>query len=258
MTQTIYAIGDIHGQLGQLNRALALIEADGGPNAQIVFLGDYTDRGSDSHGVIDRLIRGQRDHGWICLKGNHDRMFQRFVQDGIIHDNRIRSGLSWLNPRLGGPATLASYGLAGEVELDHPYKQLEALVRYGQWTDVDTLAQEAREAVPSAHIDFLSNLPLKHETDDLFFVHAGIRPGLPLAWQEEDDLLWIRDGFLEDRRNHGPLIVHGHTALDAPEHFGNRVDLDGGAGYGNPLVPVVFEGRKCWTLTPTGRVPLER
>ena len=79
---------------------------------------------------------------------------------------------------------------------------------------------------------------------------------LPLEWQDAEDLLWIRDGFLESTINYGKLIVHGHTALDAPQHYGNRVNLDGGAGYGRPLVPAVFEGRDCWLLTDKGRMPL--
>jgi serine/threonine protein phosphatase 1 len=75
--------------------------------------------------------------------------------------------------------------------------------------------------------------------------------------QNENDFLWIREGFVEDTRDHGRLIVHGHVALDRPTHFGNRIDLDGGAAYGRLLSPVVFEGKECWVLTDKGRTKLE-
>lgn len=88
------------------------------------------------------------------------------------------------------------------------------------------------------------------------FVHAGVRPGVPLDAQVEDDLVWIRSPFLEDTRNHGALIVHGHTALDAATHHGNRVNLDTGAGYGRPITAAIFEGRDAFILTDEGRVPL--
>lgn len=232
----IYAIGDIHGQSAMLDRALALIEADGGPGARIVFLGDYTDRGPDSRAVVQTLVDGvAAGRNWVVLRGNHDRMFTRFVRSGIETDARIASGKGWLHPALGGPMTLASYG-------------------------VDTggrgLLAAARAAVPEAHLAFLESRPLWHLEQDLFFVHAGIRPGVPIPQQAEDDLIWIREGFLDHHGAFDHLIVHGHTALETPHHFGNRIDLDGGAGYGRPLVPAVFEGTECWLLTARGRVPL--
>lgn len=257
----IYAIGDIHGQADMLDHALALITADGGPDAQLVFLGDYTDRGPDSRGVIDRLIAGY-DAGrpWVFLKGNHDRMFTRFVREGTEHDARVKSGISWLNPRLGGSTTLASYGLNGTMHFaDRRTDGRECLAHFegdaGQ-IDKDALAAQARDVIPEKHLSFLEERPLFHQTNDLIFVHAGLRMELPLEWQDPEDLLWIREGFLESRTDYGHLIVHGHTALDHPQHFGNRVDLDGGAGYGNPLIPAVFEGRDCWLLTKAGRVRL--
>jgi serine/threonine protein phosphatase 1 len=261
----IYAIADIHGQKAMLDHALALIAADGGPDAQIVFLGDYTDRGPDSRGVIATLMAGcAAGRPWTCVKGNHDRMFTRYVRQGTEHDPQVKSHISWLNPRLGGDKTLASYGVSGELHFQiTPDGQMfsghESLLfmrtAAGNPTPAEVLAQ-AQSAVPESHIAFLEGLPLFHQTDDLLFVHAGIRPGVPLAAQAEDDLLWIRDGFLDDTRDHGRLVVHGHTALETPAHFGNRVDLDGGAGYFRPLVPAVFVGRDCWLLTDKGRVRL--
>ena len=240
----IYAIADIHGQLDMLTAAHARITADkarcGDEAALIVHLGDLVDRGPDSKGVIDFLLEGVTDgQPWVVLKGNHDRMFRGFMERDGYHDRRLRRDFTWFDPRLGGEETLASYGV---VRSSHA--RPEALWR------------EAQEMVPVAHVAFLDRLEPFHATDDLLFVHAGIRPGLPLEAQVEDDLIWIREGFLEDDRDHGRLVVHGHTALPAPQHFGNRIDLDGGAGYGRPLTAAVFEGRDCWVLTDSGRVAL--
>ena len=257
----IYAMGDIHGQLDMLDHALAQIEADGGPDADIIFLGDYTDRGPDSKGVLDRLIAG-RDAGrnWRFIMGNHDRYLLRFVDEGRQHDPRTRTPINWLNPRLGGTNTLRSYGILGEpLFAEHAPNTYEELIHYqteqGALTATQ-LQQAAVDAVPLVHLDFIASLPLTIETDDHIFVHAGIRPNIPIADQDPEDLLWIREGFLEDQTDHGKLVVHGHTALDTPQHFGNRVDLDGGAGFGRPLIPAVFEGRDCYLLTDAGRVPL--
>ncbi len=257
----IYAIGDIHGQKEMLDNALALIAADGGADAQIIFLGDYVDRGPDSRGVIDTLMEGQAaDKPWTCLLGNHDRFFARFIREGRQHDPRVKSGLNWLNPRLGGAQTLASYGVTGEMHFaEQKFGEIEELQHFESdagRVPPAALITAAQAAIPEDHIAFIEGLPLWHETENLLCVHAGLRPHISLEHQDPEDLIWIRDGFLETNHNFGQLVVHGHTALDHPEHFGNRVDLDGGAGYGRPLVPAVFEGRKCWTLTDGGRVPL--
>ncbi|MBB5720600.1 serine/threonine protein phosphatase 1 [Loktanella ponticola] len=257
----IYAIGDIHGQIEMLDHALDLITQDGGPDADIVFLGDYTDRGLNSCAVIDRLIDGKASgKNWRFIKGNHDRMFTNFVTMGKQHDPLIAPGLNYLNPRIGGTNAIASYGVTGEpIFAAHTRGELEILLHFqtdqGALTP-DQLQQETAKAVPAAHVDFVNNLPLWIETDDLIFVHAGIRPGVAMADQDPEDLLWIREGFLEDTTDHGKLIVHGHTALDAPTHFGNRIDLDAGAGRGGALIPAVFDGRECHILTDNGRVPL--
>lgn len=240
MSEPIYCLGDIHGQAAFLDRALELIERDGGTDAEIVFLGDLVDRGPDSRGVITMLMDGQAaGRNWHVVKGNHDRMFSRFVRTGETRDARILSGLEWTHPRLGGLATLESYGISNPA--DKP---------------LDELIQAAASAVPEDHLRFLENLPLYLERDELLFVHAGILPMVALADQTEDDLIWIRGEFHAYRHPHPWLIVHGHTALDHPEHFGNRIDLDGGAGYGRPIYPAVFEGTDCWLLTDEGRVPL--
>ncbi len=110
--------------------------------------------------------------------------------------------------------------------------------------------------MPARHVGWLGNLPLVHETPDLILVHAGIRPGVPVDRQDADDLRWIRGPFLEDRTDHGRLVIHGHTVVPAAEHHGNRVNLDSGAGYDGPLSVAVIEGRQVWLLTPDGRQAL--
>jgi serine/threonine protein phosphatase 1 len=239
MTDPIYAIPDIHGQAAALEDALGRVARDGGEDARIVFLGDLVDRGPDSRGVIERLMRGQAaGRPWTVLRGNHDQMFLDVLDEGALTSPWMASRLSWLSPGVGGDATLASYGVeAGPRSREHAL-------------------DEARAAVPQAHRDWLAGLPVSHEAGPLLFVHAGIRPGVALADQDPDDLMWIRAGFLDFEAPHPWLVVHGHTALDHPAHFGNRVDLDGGAGYGRPLWPAVFEGTDVWLLSETGRVPL--
>ncbi|WP_420585891.1 metallophosphoesterase family protein [Ruegeria sp.] len=240
MTSPIYAIGDIHGQLEMLQHALHLIERDGGRDAQIVFIGDYVDRGPDSRGVLDHLANAkQAGRNWTFLLGNHDRMFARFLHDGSPAEAKLRVGEHWLHERLGGTETLASYGVDFEPD-ERFYRILDRV----------------QAAVPQDHIDFLAKLATHHLSGELLFAHAGIRPGIPVADQSEEDLIWIRQEFLEDPRPHPYLIVHGHTPAQRAEHRGNRINLDGGAGMGRPLVPAVFEGRDCWLLTDDGRVPL--
>jgi len=173
------------------------------------------------------------------LKGNHDRMFSLYLTDIKAHDPALRRDLSWLHPRLGGAATLASYGVPNAAE--RPLAPVFA---------------EAQAAVPAAHRQFLDTLPTSYQRGEAIFVHAGIRPGVALKDQTETDLVWIRDIFLHDPRDHGALIVHGHTAIDAPTHYGNRLNIDSGAAYGGPLSAVVIEGRAVFHLTEAGRVPL--
>jgi serine/threonine protein phosphatase 1 len=110
--------------------------------------------------------------------------------------------------------------------------------------------------VPQNHSVFLENAALWIERGNLLFVHAGIKPRVSLDAQTEDDLIWIRDPFLNYTKPHPWLVVHGHTALEHPAHFGNRIDLDGGAGFGHPIHPAVFEGDQCWLLKEKGRVEL--
>lgn len=223
--------------LHEAHERIARDRAAVGDNAaRVIHVGDLVDRGPDAKGVLSDLIAGINDgRPWVVLKGNHDRMFLRYLTSGEVHDENILSGWGWLNERLGGLATLASYGIDSAEE------------RGG--ADFET----AMEAVPDAHVRFLSSLPLYHQTNELLFVHAGLRPGVALEEQAEDDLVWIREPFLRDGRDYGRLIVHGHTALHHVTHYGNRLNIDSAAGYGKPLSTVVIEGREAYLLGPDGR-----
>ena len=240
MPDPLYVVGDIHGQIGALEAALAFIAADGGQDAPIVFLGDYLDRGPDARGVVDRLMQAQaQGRNWITLKGNHDRYLVRFMADPASPDPASALGLHWFNERIGGRKTLASYG----VDVDEA-------------RNLEDIHSDALEAVPEAHRAWIDALPTRHDRPEMFLAHAGIVPGVPLDQQTEDTLLWIREPFLSYPDPHPKLIVHGHTVLEFPRHYGNRINLDGGAGYGRPIFPAVFEGTNCWLLTDAGRRPL--
>jgi serine/threonine protein phosphatase 1 len=237
---TIYAIGDIHGHLDGLRQAHDRIEADrareGLGAAPLVHVGDLVDRGPDSAGVVDLLERLVReDPRAVVLKGNHDAMFSEFLAErpGRWSDTR------YLGDNIGGRETVRSYGVdpAGAARRVH-----DATVA----------------AVPERHRAFLAALPIRHAAGACLFVHAGIRPGVPLDAQDEGDLLWIRDTFLLDTRDHGPLVVHGHTPVADVEHHGNRLAIDTGAAWGGPVTAVAIEGREAWALTRDGRRPVTR
>ena len=236
---TIYAIPDIHGHLAQLEKALSRIEADGATSSdEVIFLGDYIDRGPRSDGVLDLLAQGQAEgRNWSFLMGNHDRMMLNYLTNGTDRDPATR--MPWTHPRFGG-ATFRAYGCPVEGG-PRPEDLHRAFV----------------EAVPQAHFDFLTTLPYALERDGLLFVHAGVRPGLDLADQAQDDLVWIRAEFLDHTDPHPWVVVHGHTALPVPRHFGNHVDLDGGAAYGRELFPAAFDGDEVFLLTATGRQRLD-
>lgn len=233
----LYAIGDIHGHLDALKAAHARIAADGGAEAMVVHLGDLIDRGPDSAGVIAYLAEGQADgRDWITVMGNHDRFLVRFLADPDWIDGALSKPQHWLDhPGLGAAATVASYG----VDPARPRAEVHRdLVR----------------AVPRDHARWLAGLPRWHLTPQALFVHAGVRAGVDLSAQTEDDLLWIRRGFLDATSSFGPLVVHGHTPEGArPVHHGNRLNIDTGAAYGGPLSAVVIEAGGVWLLGETGR-----
>ncbi|WP_432448189.1 metallophosphoesterase [Aliiroseovarius marinus] len=236
-----YAIGDIHGHLDKLQAAHALIAEDrarcGDGDAPVVHIGDLVDRGPDSKGVIQFLIEGQaRGENWVVLKGNHDRMMEMFLREHPMVDTQLLYDHNWLHTRIGGVETLASYG----VEVPEGIRTYQ-------------LHPKARAAVPESHRAYLAQLPSSYQLGDLYFAHAGIRPGVALADQTEDDLCWIRKEFHQSDADHGPLIVHGHTPVDAVTHYGNRVNIDTGAGHGKAISAAVIEGRDVWLLGAGGR-----
>ncbi|MFN4155737.1 MAG: metallophosphoesterase [Paracoccaceae bacterium] len=239
-----YAIGDIHGHFDLLRGVHDLIADDMARHGagQVVHVGDLVDRGPDSRHVVDYLRTGIAEGlDWVVLKSNHDRLFTMFMADPKAKDPCLRPDYSWLHPKLGGAVTLDSYGVANAG--DRPIAKVHA----------DALA-----AVPQAHIDFLASRPAWHRASGAIFVHAGVRPGLAIEEQAENDLCWIRKGFLEHEKPFEALIVHGHTAIDAPTHYGNRVNIDSSAAYGGPLSAIVVEDGEVFHLTARGRQPLRR
>lgn len=227
----VYAVGDIHGRLDLLGALHGLIAEDaaGAPDRSktIVYLGDYIDRGLDSHGVIDCLIGAPLgDVTPVCLLGNHEETLLRFLDD-------FGAGESWF--QFGGDATLYSYG----VQLTGPSSDQRTLIE----------AQlNLREKMPETHLAFLRGLKSHHRIGDYFFAHAGIRPGVPLDEQTVEDLIWIRDEFLKSRADHGPVVVHGHSISLEVEDLPNRINIDTGAYASNVLTCLVLEGGDHWLL----------
>jgi serine/threonine protein phosphatase 1 len=228
-----FVIPDIHGQSDKLREALALVRHHGGDDASIVFLGDYVDRGPDSAGVLQILADGvMSGRPWTVLRGNHDDlMLKAFAALPGLPPKR-RGEMRWFDDNISGE-TLESYG----VTRNDP-------------------SHVILSAVPEVHLDLIRNARLWFATDHLLFVHAGIWPGVPMALQSARDLMWIREPFLSDKTDHGKLVVHGHSPVDWPEHHGNRVALDGGAGWGRTLHVALFEGPRCWLLHGEKRTEL--
>lgn len=220
----IYAVGDIHGRADLLFQLHDMIAADAGPRpgvaCYVVYLGDYVDRGPDVRAVLETLSAGRLE-GFTAmhLMGNHEEEMLAFL-DGES------DGYNWL--QFGGRSTLLSYG----VRLDETFDIADRLV---------DARQRLRQALPPAHEAFLRNLKLSLSAGDYLFVHAGIRPGVPLAAQNQQDLLWIRDDFLNSDADHGQIVVHGHTISKQPEVRRNRIGIDTGAYASGRLTCLVLE-----------------
>jgi Calcineurin-like phosphoesterase len=206
----IYAIGDIHGRADLLDEVLSRIDADLATDpvaiAIEVFLGDYVDRGPSSREVIDRLLVRNRTFRSIFLKGNHEVLMTAFASNPLVLEN-------W--QRFGGLETLMSYGIEPSIEADAGTQ--------------GRLAAAFDRALPHAHRQFLANLKPSFTCGDFFFVHAGVRPGIALAKQREEDLLWIREEFLLCEEDFSKMVVHGHTPVMKPEIYSNRINIDTGA-----------------------------
>lgn len=205
---TVYAVGDIHGEARLLDRLLGLIEADAQARSGrklLIFLGDYIDRGPDSARVLDILL-GPVPKGFerFHLCGNHEEMFLDFL-------DAPHAGHEWLQH--GGIDTLASYGIALEDR------------RAGRPKLTSLIASH----IPDDHLAALRSLPHLITYGDFAFAHAGIRPGVPLDQQSRQDLLWIREGFLDQNGTSGLTVVHGHTPGAAPVTAPGRICVDTGA-----------------------------
>lgn len=226
----VYAIGDIHGCADEFEALLALIDADDArrPAARtvIVLLGDLVDRGPDSARVIARARRlrsaGRDVRG---LLGNHEEFFLAAVEGD--------RGALRLFARNGGRETALSYGIDAE--------QYDA-------ADFDELAALLRRHVPAPDIAFLRSFEDVVELGDYAFVHAGIRPGVPLANQSPADLRWIRDRFLDHSGPHERFVVHGHTITPTIDDRVNRLGIDTGAFASGILTAVGLEGDDRWFL----------
>lgn len=201
----LLAIGDIHGCLDQLNTLMAQVMPTAGD--QVIFLGDYVDRGPASAGVIDALIEfGRTFPSSVFLRGNHEQMFTDYLEG---HDPT---------------AFLINGGL----------KTLNSYQDSGQWP------------IPSSHHNFLETLLNYYETEDYIFVHAGLRPCIPLAEQDNSDLIWIRRAFISSDYDWGKTVVYGHTPLEEPFLAETRLGLDTGCVYGRQLTCCDVRTRQVW------------
>jgi serine/threonine protein phosphatase 1 len=229
----VYAVGDIHGRCDLLRGMHQLVHEDAyrrqAPRNVIVYLGDYIDRGADSPAVIDLLLdEPLPSFERVHLKGNHEDSLLRFLDD-------LGIGPAWLT--YGGSETLASYGIR-PPSLTASASELERAQR------------ELRARLPERHRRFMENLELTHEEGDYLFAHAGVRPGVPLDRQSEDDLLWIREEFLLSDAEFGKLVVHGHTITAQPDVRRNRIGIDTGAFASGTLTCLVLEGTD-WSFLQT-------
>jgi serine/threonine protein phosphatase 1 len=206
----VYAVGDIHGRADLLKQVFTMIDADMACNPIHrpieVYLGDYIDRGPNSGDTLDLLIERGRSREAVFLKGNHESYFLDVLGDPTkVGDWR----------QFGGLQTLISYGLQPSLNPDAA-EQTE-------------LIRRLTEVMPVRHLEFLRSLQASFMCGDFFFVHAGVRPGIPITEQQESDLLWIRNEFLDSKKNFGKFIVHGHTPVREPDFRPNRVNIDTGA-----------------------------
>lgn len=219
----VYAVGDIHGCYSLLQEALDKIHRDMEKRSpvsdiKIIFLGDYIDRGPDSRKVIDEFIKDPQDGiERIYIKGNHEDTLLQFIEEPSVLD-------SW--QQYGGLETLQSYG----VDL--------RLVYQGN----NFVRDAFLSALSEKHLKFYQGLKTSCIIGDYFFCHAGVKPGVSLDSQEDDDLMWIRNEFLQYSGDHGKVVVHGHTPVKEPEIWKNRINIDTGAYATGKLTCLMLEG----------------
>jgi serine/threonine protein phosphatase 1 len=218
----VYAIGDVHGRLDLLHQVICAIEEDlihYPCRVHLrVFLGDYIDRGAESREVVDTLIELARLRPTVCLAGNHELMALKWMTEPQLQED-------WL--RLGGRETLRSYGVNPVRKGGRPAPAEEVAIAFA--------------SALGAHAKFLSALPTTFAIGDYFFVHAGVRPHVPLCWQAVEDLVQIREPFLSFEGEFGRMVVHGHTPVAEADIRPNRINLDTGAYHSSRLTCMVFE-----------------
>jgi serine/threonine protein phosphatase 1 len=229
----VYAIGDVHGRVDLLGYMHQLIHEDAyrrqAPRNVVVYLGDYIDRGSKSAAVIDLLLdEPLPSFERVHLRGNHEDSLLRFLED-------ISVGPAWFF--YGGDATLKSYGVTPPEPAARPQEMLRA-------------QRELKRRLPERHRRFYEALTLAHQEGDYLFVHAGLRPGVPLEAQNPADLLWIRDEFLSSAEDFGKIVVHGHSISARPDVQRNRIGIDTGAFASDILTCLVLEGSD-WSFLQT-------
>lgn len=219
----LYCIGDIHGRRDLLQELHGKIgdDAVGFEGAKrLVYLGDYIDRGLQSREVIEELLEAPlAGFESVHLLGNHEQTLLDFLQ----YPKQAAGWLVW-----GGRETLASYGVPLPPGFRTP--------------DVMALRDELQARMPVRHLEFFRRMSMTHVAGDYLFVHAGIRPGVPLQEQNDSDLLWIRRDFTESTESHGHVVVHGHSICEDVEILPNRIGIDTGAFYTNVLTCLVLEG----------------
>jgi serine/threonine protein phosphatase 1 len=225
-----YAIGDIHGRLDLLDLILAKIEGDIASRPRrrnfIIFLGDLIDRGPDSAAVVERLRTYRPSFArTVFLSGNHEEVLLRMLagDKGIL--------ASWL--KYGGAECARSYGVDPDSLRLAEEEEALALLRAN---------------VPRAHREFLESFADTFRFGDYLFVHAGIRPGIGLDQQDRYDLRWIREPFLSDIKEHGFMVVHGHTIVGSVEERPNRIAIDTGAYHSGVLTALAIEDKERWYL----------
>lgn len=226
----VYAIGDIHGRDDLFGQLVDLIRADneGRPPADVtlILLGDLVDRGPQSAEVVDRAIRLRDEFADTrLLIGNHEECFLAALTGDV---RRLRYFM-----RIGGEATVRSY-----------WRDDQSL----NAASFEEVAARLPQIVPAEHVAYLGSGEDVVEIGDYAFVHAGIRPGVPLEKQSLADLRWIRDEFLDDMGDHGKMIVHGHTITARPDEQTNRIGIDTGAFQSGTLSALGLEGPRRWYL----------
>ena len=234
--ERVYAIGDIHGCIDEFKQLLKLIKKDLKKRPvkkhHLVFLGDYFDRGPDSAGVLNKLIKLQKKHAnVICIKGNHEDKFIEFLDD----PRKLAPAFF----TYGGLETVASFGVKKKL-LDEPVENAQKI------------RNQLLGNLSAEQIEFLMNLEYSTSIGDYFFCHAGIRPGVKLKDQTPHDLMWIRYDFLLHAGLFKKIIVHGHTPQAEPELMPNRINVDTKCYDSGVLTCVILEEKTRRFLQTVG------